>query len=164
MPAGRSALRSVHRSDTGRGADCAAPAVRASAAPNLPVGSSPGFLLPFSCRHWLVGSSCSRSGTALSTRGRRCSPGQMPCPAVACRFPAASPCTPLPHPTGGALFYEASTGVHATHPSGLPFACGHPDGTGGPWAFPCAPHLAVTGDAQQGGAGHEHAPGTTPPT
>jgi hypothetical protein len=27
-------------------------------------------------------------------RGRRCSPGQMPCPASACRFPAASPCHP----------------------------------------------------------------------
>jgi hypothetical protein len=26
-------------------------------------------------------------------RRRRCSPGQMPCPAVACRFPAASPCS-----------------------------------------------------------------------
>jgi hypothetical protein len=97
-------------------------------------------------------------------RGRRCSPGQMPCPAVACRFSAAIPCTPLPHPTCEAPFYEASTRVHTIHPSGLPLACDHPDGTGRPWAFPCAPHLAVTGDARQGGAGREHAPGTMLPT
>jgi hypothetical protein len=38
-------------------------------------------------------------------------PGRMPCPASACRFPAASPCTPLEHPTGGAPHYGASTGV-----------------------------------------------------
>jgi hypothetical protein len=88
----------------------------------------------------------------------------MPCPAVTCRFSAASPCTPLPHPTGGAPFYEASTRVHAIHPSGLPLTCGRPDGTGNPWAFPCAPHPAVTGGARQGGAGREHAPVTTRPT
>jgi hypothetical protein len=39
-----------------------------------------------------------------------------------------------------------------------------PGWDGGPWAFPCAPHPAVTGDARQGGAGREHAPGTTRPT
>ena len=71
---------------------------------------------------------------------------------------------PLPHPTGEAPYYEASTRVHAIHPSGLPLTCGPPDGTGGPWAFPCAPHPAVTGGARQGGAGREHAPGTTRPT
>jgi hypothetical protein len=86
-------------------------------------------------------------------RGRRCSPGQMPCPASACRFPAASPCTPHTHPTSGAPFYEASMRVHAIHPSGLPLACDPLDGTAGPWAFPCAPHPAVTGSARQGGAG-----------
>jgi hypothetical protein len=86
-------------------------------------------------------------------RGRRCSPGRMPCPAVACRFPAASPCTPHLHPTSGATHHEASTRVHAIHPSGLSLACGLPDGTGNPWAFPCAPHPAVTGSARQGGAG-----------
>jgi hypothetical protein len=35
-------------------------------------------------------------------RGRRCSPGRMTCPTGACRFPAASPYTPLAHPIGGA--------------------------------------------------------------
>jgi hypothetical protein len=51
-------------------------------------------------------------------------PGRMPCPASACRSAAASPCTPLEHPTGGATHHGASTGVHAIHPSGLPLACG----------------------------------------
>jgi hypothetical protein len=88
----------------------------------------------------------------------------MPCPAGACRFPAASPCTPQPHPTSGATHHEASTRVHAIHPSGLPLACNPPDGTVGPWAFPCAPHPAVTSSARQGGAGREHAPETTRPT
>ena len=49
----------------------------------------------------------------------------MPCPASACRFPAASPCTPHTHPTSGAPFYEASTRVHAIHPSGLPSPVNH---------------------------------------
>ena len=39
-----------------------------------------------------------------------------------------------------------------------------PGWDGSPRAFPCAPHPAVTSDARQGGAGHEHAPGTTLPT
>jgi hypothetical protein len=80
-------------------------------------------------------------------------PGQMPCPAGACRFPAASPCTPHLHPTSGATHHGASTEVHAIHPPGLPLACNPPDGTGGPRAFPCAPHPAVTSGARQGGAG-----------
>lgn len=53
-------------------------------------------------------------------RGRWCSPGRMTCPTGACRFPAASPYTPLAHPIGGATHHEASTGVH---PSGLPLTC-----------------------------------------
>ena len=95
-----------------------------------------------------------RPGWVPSTPGTAVfSPGRMPCPAGACRFPAASPCTPQPHPTSGATHHEASTRVHAIHPSGLPLACGLPDGTGSPRAFPCAPHPAVTGSARQGGAG-----------
>jgi hypothetical protein len=35
-------------------------------------------------------------------RGRRCSPGRQKSPAGACRFPAASPYTPLTRPIGGA--------------------------------------------------------------
>jgi hypothetical protein len=68
-------------------------------------------------------------------RGRRCSPDRMPCPAVACRFTAASPYAPLAHPIGGATHHEASTGVHAIHPSGLPLACSPRMGRG-PSGFP----------------------------
>ncbi len=50
----------------------------------------------------------------------------------ACRFAAASPCTPLLHSTRGASHNEASTRVHAIHPSGLPLTCGRPDGSGQP--------------------------------
>ena len=39
-----------------------------------------------------------------------------------------------------------------------------PGWDGDPRAFPCASHPAVTGSARQGGAGREHAPGTTRPT
>src|ERR1035437_4807145 len=46
------------------------------------------------------------------------------------RFSAASPCTPLRHPIGGASGHETSTEVHAIYPSGLPLACGSFDGTG----------------------------------
>ena len=45
------------------------------------------------------------------------------------------------HPCG-ALLNEASTRVQAIHPSDLPLACGRPDGTGRPWAFPRASHPA----------------------
>ena len=52
-------------------------------------------------------------------RGRRCSPGRSRAPTGACRFSAASPCTPPRIPPAG-LLHEASTRVHAIHPSGLP--------------------------------------------
>jgi hypothetical protein len=45
-------------------------------------------------------------------------------------------------PSREAAFYEASTRVQAIRPSGRPLACGHPDGTGRPRAFPRAPHPA----------------------
>jgi len=95
--------------------------------------------------------------------GGRCSPGRMPCPAVGCRFPAASPCTPHSHPIAGLLF----TGHERKFTRFTRPACPWPVTPGwdrDPWAFPCAPHSAVTGSARQGGAGHEHAPGTTRPT
>src|SRR5918992_2122580 len=49
---------------------------------------------------------------------------------------------PAALPIDRVLPYEASTRVHAIHPSGLPLACGRPDGTGRPWAFPRASHPA----------------------
>src|SRR6266487_1858825 len=84
-----------------------------------------------------------------------------PAPAASQR-PVPAPRTCIP--PAGLRNYGASTGVHAIHPSGLPLTCDPPDGTGGPWAFPCAPHPAVTGGARQAGPRREHAPGTTRPT
>ena len=43
-----------------------------------------------------------RGGCPLYPGDSGAPPGRMPCPAGACRFPAASPCTPHPHPTSGA--------------------------------------------------------------
>ena len=45
-------------------------------------------------------------------------PNRVACPAGACRFPAASPLTPLQHPVDGGALHEASTRVQAIHPSG----------------------------------------------
>jgi hypothetical protein len=73
-----------------------------------------------------------------------------PAPAASQR-PVPAPRTCIP--PAGLRNYGASTRVHAIHPSGLPLTCGPPDGTGDPWAYPCAPHPAVTGGARQGGAG-----------
>jgi len=97
-------------------------------------------------------------------RGRRCSPWRDAVPGRRLPLPSGQSLHPATDPTSGAPLYEASTRVHAIHPSGLPLTCGSPDGTGTPWAFPCAPHPAVTSGARQGGAGREHAPGTTLPT
>jgi hypothetical protein len=55
---------------------------------------------------------------------------------------AARPCTPLQHPINEAHDNEASTRVHAIHPSGFPLARGRPDGTSSPSAFPRASHPA----------------------
>jgi hypothetical protein len=89
----------------------------------------------------------STPGTAvLSLTGCRARPA----PAASQR-PVPAPRTHIP--PAGLLNYGASTRVHAIHPSGLPLTCNPPDGTAGPWAFPCAPHPAVTGSARQGRAG-----------
>ena len=74
-------------------------------------------------------------------------------PAGACRFAAARPCTPPHIPSSEDPLNEASTRVHSVRPSGLPLACGRPDGTGRPWAFPRASHPAdqEPDDARQGG-------------
>jgi hypothetical protein len=82
----------------------------------------------------------------------------------ACRFAAASPCT-LPHfPSTGISHNEASTRVQAIRPSGLPLACGRPDGTGRPWALPpgFAPRRPGAERRTPGwGQAIEHGPGTT---
>ena len=61
-----------------------------------------------------------------------------------------------PAPTShlaGVCLNEASTRVQAILPSGLPLACGRPDGTGRPRAFPRASNPAdqEPDDARQGG-------------
>ena len=75
-------------------------------------------------------------------RGRRCSPGQVVLLTGACRSTAASPYTPPLLPIGGGSLHEASTRVHAIHPSGLPPRPRRPDGTGRRSAFPRASHPA----------------------
>jgi hypothetical protein len=69
------------------------------------------------------------------------------------RFAAASPCTPPHIPSTGLSLNEASTRVHTIRPSGLPLACGRPDGTGRPWAHASgsAPRRPRADDAHRGG-------------
>ena len=96
-----------------------------------------------------------RPGWAPSVpRGRRCSSRtgatSRPAPAASQR-PVPAP-RRTSHRQGSAL-NEASTRVQAFRPSGLPLACGRPDGTGRPWAFPRASHPAdqEPDDARRGG-------------
>ena len=83
-------------------------------------------------------------------------------PAGACRFSTASPCTPLRHPIGGASDNEASTEVHAIHPSGHSPRL-WPRMERRPWASSLSfePRRPRADDARQGGDGPEHKPGTT---
>lgn len=87
-------------------------------------------------------------------RGRWCSPsrphvsGWHPPPP-----PAASPCTPLPLPSGGACDDDASARVHVLHPSGLLLACASRMRRAALGFSPAASNPAVTGDARQGGDG-----------
>ncbi len=67
---------------------------------------------------------CGRGGCPLYPGDGGAHTAGMMSPAAACRFAAASPYTPLQHPIAGARDNEASTRVHAIHPSGLPLACG----------------------------------------
>jgi hypothetical protein len=85
-------------------------------------------------------------------RGRRCSPQPDAVPGRRLPLPSGQSLRPATTPTSEAPIYEASTRVHAI-PRPACLTCGPPDGTAGPWAFPCAPHPAVTGSARQGGAG-----------
>ena len=86
-------------------------------------------------------------------RGRWCAPARPSSPG---RHPSPHSDRPL-SPAGtshraGVVHDEASTRVHAIHPSGLP----QPVATGwngGPWALPRASHPAVTRDARRGGDG-----------
>jgi hypothetical protein len=67
--------------------------------------------------------SCDRGGCLLYPEDGDAHPVDHLSSTGACRFPAASPYTPLRHPIYGDYAHEASTEVHAIHPSGLPLAC-----------------------------------------
>jgi hypothetical protein len=60
-------------------------------------------------------------------------PGQIP-PGGTRRLTAAGPYLPLQHPIGGSANDEASTRLHAIHPSGLPQPVA-PGWNGNPWAL-----------------------------
>jgi hypothetical protein len=104
-----------------------------------------------------------RGGCLLDPRDS----GALPAGCRARSAPAASqrpvPSTPHLHPTAEWRFTRHQRRfTRFTRP-----ACPEPVVPGwdeDPRAFPCAPHPAVTGSARQGGAGREHAPGTTRPT
>ncbi len=99
-------------------------------------------------------------------RGRRCSPDRSALSGR--RLPLHSGQSLHPATAShlaGPSDHEASTEVHAIHPSGLPPRLWPPDGTGALGLRPRASHPAVTGDARQGrGQAIEHKPRTTPST
>jgi len=65
--------------------------------------------------------SCDRGGCPLYPGDGGAHPGRGTCSAGAHRSAAASPLSLLLHPTRRGLLHEASTRVHAIHPSGLPW-------------------------------------------
>ena len=92
-------------------------------------------------------------------------PADMRSPAGACRFPAASPCTPaLASHQRGSRITRHQREVHAIHPSGLPLAC-DPRMEQGSLGFPpsFAPRRYQRRTSGWGQA-IEHRPGTTQPT
>jgi hypothetical protein len=105
-----------------------------------------------------------RNGCPLYPEDGGASPGQVDSLTGACRSSAASPYTPLQHPSREALLDEASTRVQAIHPSGLPLARDHPDGTGRRFGFPpgFAPRRPrAKRRTPRWGQANEHGPGTT---
>jgi len=99
--------------------------------------------------------SCDRDGRLLYPEDGDARPTDNSSPAGACRFPAASPYTPLRHPISGASDNEASTEVHAIHPSGhSPRLC--PRMERAPLGFfppSFEPRRPGADDARQGGDG-----------
>jgi hypothetical protein len=142
------------------GSSCSRPGLppsSRSAYPTATAGTWTGFPRSTPARY-------DREGCPLYPGDGGAHPGRMPCPTGACRFPTASPYTPLKQPTGGATDHEASTRVHAIHPSGLPLTC-NPRVERGPSGFPSsfAPHRHQW-RTSKAGPRREHAPGTTDPT
>ena len=84
-------------------------------------------------------------------------------PTGACRFPAASPCTPLPHPIAGLAMTRHHRGSLRSPVRSSP-RLWPPDGTG---ALGLSPELRtppLPATHVRVGTGLEHWPGTTPPT
>ena len=78
-----------------------------------------------------------RPGWAPSTpRGQRCSSRPRRLPAGRLPLHSGQSLHPAALPIDRVSLNEASTRVQAIRPSGLPLACGRPDGTGRPWASP----------------------------
>ena len=100
-------------------------------------------------------SACARPGRGgcrlCSGGGGVHATGQMP-PIAACRFPTASP-APRYCTIAGVHPDEAFPAVHSRSPVRPSPHLRTPDGTESAWAFPPAPHPAVTGGARQGGDG-----------
>jgi hypothetical protein len=105
---------------------------------------------------------CPTSGTPPAEDGDAHPTGPSS-PAIACRFSTASPCTPLHHPSSEASDNEASTEVHAIHPSGHSPRLWPPDGTGALGLLPRASNPADQEPAThvRVGTGLERKPGTT---
>jgi len=94
--------------------------------------------------------SCDRGGCLLCPEDGGAHPGWAGFPAGACRFPAASPCAPLPHPTGGAGRNETSVGGLGSSPVRSASRLWPPDGTGALGLLPDASNPAGNaGDARQ---------------
>ena len=100
------------------------------------VGPRRGYRVPHERAATGVGALYTPGTAVLIPAGGSCSAG-------ACRSTAASPSTLLQHPICRGPLDEASTRVHGIHPSGLPLACGRPDGTSRRFGFPLMlPHPA----------------------
>jgi len=106
-----------------------------------------------------------RGGCPLYPGDGGAPPGRMPCPAGACRFAAASPCTPQPHPTSGAPQLRGINGGSRDSPVRSVPHLWSPGWDGRPSGLTPVlrtPPLPAAHD--RAGPGCEHAPGTTRPT
>jgi hypothetical protein len=94
--------------------------------------------------------SCDRGGCLLCPEDGGALPGWAGFPADACRFPAASPYAPLPHPIGGADRNETSVGGLGSSPVRSASRLWPPDGTGALGLLPDASNPAGNAsDARQ---------------
>jgi len=129
-------------SDTRRGSG---PSSRSAYRTTASPGPRQGYHVPHARAATGVGAP-STPGTAVLTRSAY---GHQPAPAAS-RRPVPTPRYNVPSSGLGA--HEASTGVHAIHPSGLPLACSsrmERAPSGSPLSF--EPRRLIADDARQGG-------------